>query len=260
MVKVLRVIVLLVVIMSSCKTKYQPNKQQIPIGDNSQNAVDWNGIYRGLLPCADCEGILTELELHSDLTYELSTQYQGATDEIFKEKGVFKWDDAGRKITLITDGNQVNRQYQVGENVLFSLDGDGNRITGDLAEMFILRKQGYDYSITEKYWKLLTLNGKPISKKENQSREAFFLLKNHSKKVNGNTGCNGIRGSYTLEGENQIKFSQMLSTRMACMDVPYEGEYLQALEQADHYSLSSDTLTLKSGDKPLATFVAVWFR
>ena len=258
MIKVLRVIVVLVFITSSCKSKQQ-SQQQIPIGDTSQNSLDWNGVYRGLLPCADCEGILMELELHSDLTYELSSQYQGATNEIFKEKGTFKWNDAGSKITLLGDENDAHRQYQVGENMLFSLDGDGNRITGDLAEMFILRKKGYDYSITEKYWKLQTLNGEPIHRKENQSKEAHFILKSHTNKVNGNTGCNGMSGSYSLEGENQIKFSQMLTTRMACMDVPYESEFLKVLQQADHYSLKADTLTLKTADKPLATFVAVWF-
>ena len=29
--------------------------------DNSRNSVDWNGTYRGIVPCADCEGIKTEV-------------------------------------------------------------------------------------------------------------------------------------------------------------------------------------------------------
>lgn len=258
MIKTFRVIAVLVFVMSSCKSKQQAS-QQIPVGDNSQNSLDWSGVYRGLLPCADCEGILTELELHTDLTYKLSYQYQGASPEVISQSGVFKWNDAGSKITLIGEDQQVERSYLVGENQLFSLDGQGNRITGDLAAMFILKKQGFDQKITEKYWKLLSLNGEPIAVKENQSKEAHFILKETSNTVNGSTGCNGIRGSYTLEAGNNIQFSQMLSTRMACMDVPYEGAYLQVLEQADHYSLTGDTLTLMAADKPLATFEPVWF-
>jgi len=258
MIKTFRVLVVLIFIVSSCKSKQQTS-QQLPVGDNSQTSVDWNGVYRGLLPCADCEGILMELELHTDLTYELSYQYQGASPEVITEKGVFEWNDAGSKITLIGKDQGVHRRYQVGENQLFSLDGDGNRITGELAEMFILKKIGYDQKITEKYWKLITLNGNTIAVKDTQSKEAHFILKENDNAVMGNTGCNGIRGGYTLEGIDKIDFSKIISTRMACMDVPYEGEYLQALEQADNYNLSGDTLTLNAGDKTLATFVAVWF-
>ncbi len=31
-------------------------------GDNSQNSLDWPGTYTGTLPCADCEGIKTEIK------------------------------------------------------------------------------------------------------------------------------------------------------------------------------------------------------
>ncbi|WP_417362655.1 copper resistance protein NlpE N-terminal domain-containing protein [Galbibacter sp.] len=258
MIKVFRIVAVLVFIMSSCKSKQQAS-QNLPIGDNSQNSLDWNGVYRGLLPCADCPGILMELELNTDLTYKLSYQYQEATPEVFTEKGVFEWNDSGSKITLIEDDQSNHRRFQVGENQLFSLDGDGNRITGELAEMYILKKNNYDNKITEKYWKLITLNDKPIAVKDTQSKEAHFILKENENAVNGSTGCNGIRGTYTLEEGDKIHFSQMLSTRMACMDVPYEGEYLKVLEKADHYSLMGDTLTLKAADKTLATFEAVWF-
>lgn len=259
MIKASRILVVLIFIVSACKTNQKVSQQQIPDGHNSQNSLDWNGVYRGMLPCADCEGILMELELHTDLTYELSYQYQGATTEVFKEKGNFQWNNSGSKITLIAKDQQVNRRFQVGENQLFSLDGDGNRITGELADMFILKKKDYDQKITEKYWKLVTLNGKEIAVKDAQSKEAHFILKENSNTVNGSTGCNGMRGNYTLEGLDKIQFSQMLSTRMACMNVPYEGEYLQVFEKADHFSLSGDTLALRSADKELATFVAVWF-
>lgn len=259
MVKAIRILVVLTFVVSSCKSHQQVNQQPVPDGHNSQNSLDWAGVYRGLLPCADCEGILMELELNTDLTYELSYQYQGASSEVIKEKGNFKWNNSGSKITLIGKDQEVNRKYQVGENQLFSLDGDGNRITGELADMFILRKKDYDQKITEKYWKLVTLNGKEIAVKENQSKEAHFILKDNSDRVSGNTGCNGMGGNYSLEGIDEIHFSQMLSTKMACMDVPYESEYLQVLEQTDRYSLSGDTLELKGADKTLATFVAVWF-
>ena len=46
----------------------------------TENALDWNGTYKGILPCADCEGIKTELELNSDKTYEIKETYLGKGD------------------------------------------------------------------------------------------------------------------------------------------------------------------------------------
>ena len=43
----------------------------VPDMHNAQNALDWNGTYQGLLPCASCEGIATELVLNDDGTYRL---------------------------------------------------------------------------------------------------------------------------------------------------------------------------------------------
>ena len=33
---------------------------------NSRNSLDWNGVYKGVLPCADCEGIETVITLLND--------------------------------------------------------------------------------------------------------------------------------------------------------------------------------------------------
>ena len=41
-------------------------QKTIPLGDTSQNALDWPGMYEGVLPCASCEGIQTTLTLLAD--------------------------------------------------------------------------------------------------------------------------------------------------------------------------------------------------
>ncbi|MGL4746291.1 MAG: copper resistance protein NlpE [Shewanella sp.] len=108
----------------------------IPLGDTSQNALDWPGVYEGVLPCASCEGIQTTLTLQADNSFELKSIYLGKDESIFKVAGKFDWDSNGSKITL-SDGSK----YLVGENQLFMLDTDGNRITGGLAENYILKKK-----------------------------------------------------------------------------------------------------------------------
>jgi uncharacterized lipoprotein NlpE involved in copper resistance len=108
--------------------------------DNSQNSLDWQGTYKGVTPCADCEGIETEITLNADLTYTIKTKYLGKGDgKVFEEKGSFVWDKTGGSITLQARKGAPS-QYKVGENRLIQLDREGNIISGALAEKYVLTK------------------------------------------------------------------------------------------------------------------------
>lgn len=108
--------------------------------DNSMNSLDWDGMYKGVTPCADCEGIETSLTLSKDNSYVLTTKYLGKSTKMNEMKGTFTWNTEGNTITLsaITDGPN---QFFVGENQLTQLDMSGKKITGPLAEKHILIKQ-----------------------------------------------------------------------------------------------------------------------
>ena len=97
-------------------------------------------MYKGILPCADCEGVETEIIVNGDLTYVKKTKYLGKED--FKgidQKGSFTWNKEGS--TIILQGiNEESNQYIVGENTLTHLDMEGKIITGDLAQNYILKK------------------------------------------------------------------------------------------------------------------------
>ncbi|AUD61013.1 copper resistance protein [Shewanella sp. Pdp11] len=108
----------------------------VPVGDTSQNSLDWAGSYEGVLPCASCEGIQTLITLQSDNSFVQETVYLGKDEKIFKLIGKAVWDEKGQKITL-DDGTQ----YLVGENQLIMLDTEGKRITGDLAANYVLEKK-----------------------------------------------------------------------------------------------------------------------
>ncbi|MCL4640812.1 MULTISPECIES: copper resistance protein NlpE [Olivibacter] len=106
---------------------------------NAQNSLDVVGIYKGVLPCADCEGINTELELKADSTYTLKNSYLGKGDsQSFEEDGRYVWID-GSTIEL-KGGRDAPGKYFVGENTLTQLDMNGDKITGALADKYILRK------------------------------------------------------------------------------------------------------------------------
>ena len=118
-------------------------------------------------------------------------------------------------------------------------------------------------SITEKYWKLIEINGKPVSMDESAGRTPFIILKNEGNRVNANGGCNSLSGSYEIGQGNRIKFSQMISTMMACVNMEIETELKKALETTDNYSLSADGQHLslnRARMAPLARFEVVYLR
>ncbi|WP_173910217.1 copper resistance protein NlpE [Acinetobacter sp. Marseille-Q1618] len=109
---------------------------------NAETSLDWAGKYKGLFPCADCEGIETELKLNADKTYELEEEYKGGkgngTEN--KVKGTFTFDNTGSIITL--DQAAENRKFFVGENFIEARDRDtGAKIDGALAEHYKLNKE-----------------------------------------------------------------------------------------------------------------------
>lgn len=105
----------------------------------ANNSLDWNGTYFGILPCADCEGIETQITLNHDGSYSVNQTYLGKEDGFFESHGQLSWNDEGNIITL--ENETGANQFFVGENILFMLDKNGQRVKGDLAEHYQLQKQ-----------------------------------------------------------------------------------------------------------------------
>lgn len=131
--------------LQACKQKQEKGVEEIPAitesiddGHNSRNSLEWNGVYTGTIPCANCEGIEVSITLNTDETYQVSYKYLGKPGEPEVSAGKFTWDDAGYMITL--DSKDLPPYYKVGENQLFQLDMEGNPITGEHADMYVLRK------------------------------------------------------------------------------------------------------------------------
>jgi len=118
-------------------------------------------------------------------------------------------------------------------------------------------------SITEKYWKLIEMNGKPVALDESVGSEPFIILKNEDHRVNGSGGCNTIFGSYEISDGNRIKFSQMATSMKMCLNMELEDALKRALDMADNYSLSDDGKYLslnRARMAPLARFEVVYLK
>ena len=140
--KLLLVFVVVACLLSfKCNSK-TANGKSVTAGtpDNSANSLDWKGTYKGILPCAVCQGLVTELTLNGDNTYNLKTTYLGRDSIGTKEIGNFYWSKEGGIITLANGKNRPGK-YLVGENKITQLDMNGSKITGALADNYVLTKQ-----------------------------------------------------------------------------------------------------------------------
>lgn len=104
---------------------------------NAKTSLDYQGTYTGKLPTASGEGMIVTIELGEN-TFVKKVEYVGKKD-ITEEKGNYTWNSDGNTIVLEGVKDAPNK-YFVGENTLTQLDMDGNKITGDTADLYILKK------------------------------------------------------------------------------------------------------------------------
>ena len=241
-------------------------------GHNASNSLDWAGTYKGVIPCADCQGIEETVTLKQDFTYTLRSTYLGKAVKPLLDSGTFSWNQEGNAVSL-KNGTGGTMMYLVQENKIIQLDTDGKPITGNLANDFILTKQVSaaravsnatptpDANLVETYWKLTELMGKPVPPPAENTRESRIILKKQDNRIQAFAGCNQIMGSYTLKEGNRIRFENVGSTLMACPDMKLENEFKKVLSTVDNYAIKGDTLSLnKARMAPLAKFHAVYLR
>lgn len=123
-----------------------PSGEKTPVdAHNTQNSVDWDGTYKGVIPCDDCGGIDIVLKLNSDYTYGLDARYRDKTPvKKYSSKGKFSFDKTGSKIILegMADAPVgIYNKLMVGENVAWMLDATGTRVGARAYNSFALQKQ-----------------------------------------------------------------------------------------------------------------------
>ncbi|SNR58210.1 copper resistance protein NlpE [Flavobacterium sp. ov086] len=135
-------------LMASCKDKNAKKQETVTQEKEvthdehtSQNSLDWAGTYKGILPCADCEGIEQEITINEDETFSIKKTYLGKTkDNKFTDAGTITWNKEGNTITTITKDKSKTTSYFVGERKLIQLDKHNKEITGPLAKNYILNQ------------------------------------------------------------------------------------------------------------------------
>jgi copper homeostasis protein (lipoprotein) len=214
---------------------------------NSENIQTSGVVFTGILPCADCEGIQTMVRINENNTYYRESMHNGKSDEIFISEGTYVWKKNSICLTSVDSDIQV---YLFKDNKLFLVKEP--KINADTSTQMYL--QFNKDELQEKYWKLLELNGKLVTVNSDNKREPHIIFKILNNRVVGNSGCNGFSSTYRISKSNGIHISDILSTKMACMEVTIENEFFTAIENANGYFIVSDTLNLSRNHQTIARF------
>lgn len=111
----------------------------MPVGATAKNSLDVVGKYTGVLPCADCEGIETTIELKADSTYSREMKYLGKKENRYTATG--KWTWSSEFVIDLGSIKEGPNRYFVAEGKLVQLDMSGKKISGALADKYELKKQ-----------------------------------------------------------------------------------------------------------------------
>lgn len=110
---------------------------------------------------------------------------------------------------------------------------------------------------TDVYWRLAEVDGAPVASAA--GREPHLRLSSEGERVTGFTTCNNLFGRYEAPGGTRLRFAQLGSTKMACVDptlARQEQRFMGALQRVERFTIVGDTLILLDGQSPVARFVA----
>ena len=117
------------------------------VGEPKQVDYLTNGVWIGILPCADCEGIDYTLNLKNDFTFKQKSVYKGKDEELFIDDG--EWSFVSDSVILV-EGLDESKMFLVDGKKLTMLDEYGNRIKSSDEHKYYLRKDTNDVSEVDK--------------------------------------------------------------------------------------------------------------
>lgn len=116
-------------------------------------------------------------------------------------------------------------------------------------------------TLTDTYWKLTILMGKPIQTTADNITEMHIILKEKDNQVKGHGSCNNFSGAYEQNKNSYIIFLNLVSTERVCLNMENETTFFKILNAVDRYNINGNTLLLNNAKmETLARFEAVYLK
>lgn len=108
-------------------------------------------IYSGIIPCASCPDIDYTLQIKADSVEEISYYLERLETPIVKKAD---WKVSGDTLSITFSDDFTRKHYLISDSTLTLLNQDGDRITGELAEQYVLQRNFEAESIRERHREL----------------------------------------------------------------------------------------------------------
>lgn len=262
----------LILMMQGCQKKEAPLSEEELLEDyiefneahNARISLDYQGVYEGVLPCDECEGLEVKLVLEDDENYSYRYRYIGSKQVTLKEeRGKYQWNDQGNTIEL---SNSEPKKWFVAENSLIAREHNGNATLVSMKDSYTIRKineQPVETTMNESAsavtplmetkWQITHILGVDVS----EIGDDFELVFSKDGRIAAFAGCNRIMGDYEIDDQNRISFEKVASTRKFCEVMNAERLLIESLEKVDNYMLKGKDLQLnKARMAPLVTLKA----
>ena len=110
------------------------------------------------------------------------------------------------------------------------------------------------YTLSGTKWRLKELRGKAVN---NTLRKEYTLTLNSTTgKFTTYVGCNSFTGNYLMKDAGLLSFSMVVGTEMACPNMDFENDYINALIKVNNYMVDGNMLHLHKGNRVFAMFEA----
>lgn len=196
--------------------------------------------FRGTLPCADCPGIRTTLELRADGAASLSRMYiegEPDRDPVFVEKGRWTLDDQGHLVLTPTDGAPT--LFAFAQDDLTALDGSGQPLPSSLPRVLQRVPDGDMGELAGTSWRFV--DPARVADGPRLPTLSFAV----DARLSGSDGCNLLMGTWSV-ADGHLELGSMATTRMACpgpVDATAQAIHA-ALEAAAGYTIEGSELHL----------------
>jgi heat shock protein HslJ len=124
----------------------------------------------------------------------------------------------------------------------------GNKQSGDACNPTTEQKSKTASSADDllgKKWDLSELNGSPLTLDAMFPGKPYLVFEERNR-IAGNLGCNGFGGNLEFKGNNEIKISEIVATKMACPNLKVEQAFLEALNTTKSFHVENNTLMLSN--------------
>ena len=119
-------------------------------------------------------------------------------------------------------------------------------VIGLLAVLMLAACAGGSSASVEGQWKLVSYG--PAASQTPAAPDVETSIEFKDGQLNGNVGCNGFGGDYSVKGD-QMEFGPVMSTMMYCEAVAeQESSTLAVFQETASFILDGDTLTITSAD------------